>query len=757
MNPTSQLGRSSVFVSYAREDAAAARRIAEALRAFGVEVWLDEDELRGGDAWDQRIRREIRDCTLFIALISSTTQSRPEGYFRREWRIAVERTQNMAHGHTFLMPVAIDDTREAQALVPPEFMETQWMRLPGGLPTPSFVERVRALLTEPPTPPSASQVKAPAPKLPSAPKAKWTLPLIVLGLASIIAAGVFIFRGRSSVNPTADRKSLAVLPFANLSTDPQNGYFADGLHDEVITAIANIHNLKVISRTSVMAYRSLEGRNLKSIGHDLGVGAILEGSVQRSGDQVHVNVQLIDAQTDEHLWAETYTRPVSDLFALESAVASEVAGALKATLTVGEKDLLDGSSSHSAEGYDQYLRAHVARLNIPNNTFPEYHRVTALFEKALASDGTNARAHAELAEIYSDMYQRALLDSPSLARREVEEAKFLAPDAPETLVAEGVFDYGCTGDYRSALAKFEAAERLLPNGADLLHRKAGALRRLGRSVEALSAFERSAELDPDSRNVMNGLLQTLYMLRRYPQVLERLDRSSERFHHDYYFLEFRALAEFAITGNRDELRRHLATTSHGDEVISRDETAIKICNALFAGDTAEAVKYADSITYSGITYIPGDWNELIPTELLRAYTAALASDRDKARSLATAALAVYPHETLVWQAHPGFLIGLGPSFAKGFSGDWRGAIEDAKAVVHDAYARDRYRYFTLNLQLAKMLALAGRREEALEKLKEVVSLPTLECSMQTLRLDPAFASIASDPRFEQIIASAPAL
>ena len=139
----------AVFLSYAREDADAARRIADALRAFGVEVWFDQSELRGGDTWDQKIRGQIRSCALFMPVISANTQARPEGYFRREWKLAVERTHDMAAGVAFIVPVVIDDTREADALVPDEFMRVQWTRLPRGVPTPQFVEQIKRLLEAP--------------------------------------------------------------------------------------------------------------------------------------------------------------------------------------------------------------------------------------------------------------------------------------------------------------------------------------------------------------------------------------------------------------------------------------------------------------------------------------------------------------------------------------------------------------------------------------------------------------------------------
>ncbi|MBI2813201.1 MAG: TIR domain-containing protein [Opitutae bacterium] len=288
----------AVFLSYAREDTDAARRIAEALRGFGVEVWLDQAELRGGDQWDAKIKKQIRECALFLAVVSAHTQERAEGYFRREWKLAVERTQDMAAGTVFLVPVVVDDTREAEALVPEEFMRVQWTRLPGALPTPQFVAQVKSLLgnrrkpalkpdlPRPPTLPP--QFKQSAQKTedreqrtedgragpkPAVPGWMWGVAAAVL---VTVGVGVVLLRQpsapaspapasvlpdrpepaeRAPARPAAADKSIAVLPFANMSADKENDFLADGIHEDVLTSLAKIRDLKVISRTSVLAYR----------------------------------------------------------------------------------------------------------------------------------------------------------------------------------------------------------------------------------------------------------------------------------------------------------------------------------------------------------------------------------------------------------------------------------------------------------------------------------------------------------------------
>jgi hypothetical protein len=207
----------AVFLSYASQDAEATRRIAEALRTAGVEVWFDQAELRGGDPWDAKIRRQIHECALFLPIISQHTQERREGYFRREWKLGVDRLNDMVEGTPFVLPVCVDDTRERGALVPVAFLEVQWTRLPGGETPAAFCERVSDLL---------------APGRPRAPE-----PAAAVRPAE-----------SASANP-APAASIAVLAFANLSRDPDNEYFSDGISEELLNVLAKILGLRVVART----------------------------------------------------------------------------------------------------------------------------------------------------------------------------------------------------------------------------------------------------------------------------------------------------------------------------------------------------------------------------------------------------------------------------------------------------------------------------------------------------------------------------
>jgi len=260
-----------VFLSYASQDAHAAQQLCEALRAAGVEVWFDRSELRGGDAWDRQIHERIRDCRLFVAIISAQTEARDEGYFRREWRLAVERTHDMAEHKAFLLPVVIDDTPELGAAVPEKFRQVQWVRLPGGSTPPAFVERIRQMLR--PRESRALGSMPPASEPPTTPS--------VLADAAVATAPV---------------NSIAVLPFSNLGGEADNEYFSDGLAEEILNSLGQVEALKVAARSSAFSFRG-KATDIATIAGKLQVANVLEGSVRRAGQRIRVTIQLVDART----------------------------------------------------------------------------------------------------------------------------------------------------------------------------------------------------------------------------------------------------------------------------------------------------------------------------------------------------------------------------------------------------------------------------------------------------------------------------
>jgi TolB-like protein len=332
----------AIFLSYASQDAAAAQRICDALRAAGLEVWFDQNELRGGDAWDQRIRRQIKTCRLFVPVISAHTQARREGYFRLEWHLAEERSRLFAKGTPFLVPIVVDATPDRDALVPEAFFAVQWTRLPGAEVPPTFVERIQELM--------AGEIGVPPPNLPTAPGATESAPpfsrtpaptrsrrrgpaLVAAAVVVLAAAGAFFaLRPRGGSTAADTPRALAVLPFASLNDDRRNQVFIDGIHEDILTDLANLANLTVIARTSVLQYRET-AKPATQIATELGVSYLVEGSVQREVGKLHVTARLVNARTGELLWAKRYTRDLTDLvMTLQAELAGEIATALKTAL-----------------------------------------------------------------------------------------------------------------------------------------------------------------------------------------------------------------------------------------------------------------------------------------------------------------------------------------------------------------------------------------------------------------------------------------
>jgi len=315
----------AVFLSYASEDAAAAERIAGALRAAGIEVWFDKSELRGGDAWDQMIRRQIRDCALFVPIISGNSEARPEGYFRLEWDLADQRSHMIVHHRPFIVPVCLDRTLESDASVPESFQRVQWTRLPGGETPPAFVERVQRLLSPEPSITVRASVAA-REYAPASSRSKRLLPVAGAGVVALLVVLGFVGLERlRGSKPSVQGESIAVLPLANESGDAKEQYFSDGISEDLITALSQFPSLKVIGRASSFQFRNSK-EDSHSIGAKLGVAHLLEGSVRRSGDLVRVSTELISTEDGSAQWSERYDRPYKDLFSLQDEITRAVAG-----------------------------------------------------------------------------------------------------------------------------------------------------------------------------------------------------------------------------------------------------------------------------------------------------------------------------------------------------------------------------------------------------------------------------------------------
>ena len=448
----------AVFLSYASQDAQAAQRICEALRAAGIEVWFDQSELRGGDVWDQKIRRELHDCALFIPIVSQHTQERLEGYFRREWKLAIERTRDMAEQKHFLVPVVVDNTLDRDAIVPELFRAVQWTRLPGGQTSPAFVERVQRLLSPASTVTDSSLAKA-AP---------------------------------AAVKRTPAPKAIAVLPLANMSADPENEYFSDGITEDIINALAKVPGIQVASRTSSFAFKG-KSIDLRQIGDRLGVTSVLSGSVRKVGNRIRIAAQFVSVESGYHIWSETYDRQLEDVFAIQDEISRAIVDALKLQLSDSRGDLVVPTTN--IEAYNLYLKG---RFFFNKYTESGLRRGLDFFQQALMQDPVFARAFAGISDCWADLGDDWV--SPTDAYPRAKEAATRAldhdPNLADAMTSLGKVLCWYEWDFAAAVRQLERAVSVNPSYAEAHYVLGTTLPAIGRLEEAIAEMRKAIILDP---------------------------------------------------------------------------------------------------------------------------------------------------------------------------------------------------------------------------------------------------------------------
>ena len=509
---TPQSGR-AVFLSYASQDAPAARRICEALRGAGVEVWFDQSELRGGDAWDQKIRHQIRDCALFVPVISAHTASRPEGYFRLEWAIADQRTQMIARNKPFIVPVCVDATPEGIADLPDSFHRVQWTRLPDGQTPPAFCQRIASLLGTPEGT-AAHELQAAHP-YPAAAKTPASGRWILVAVGALVLAGLFtlqFWRTDTATPPTppavaaprvtagaAPERSIAVLPFTDMSKKKDQEYFSDGLSEELIDLLTKVPDLRVPARTSSFYFKG-QHATIAEIAKALGVTHVLEGSVRKSGNTLRVTAQLIRADNGYHLWSETYDRSAQDIFKVQDEIAARVVDALKVTLPAAASST---GRPANAEAYNQYL---LGKNLMDRSTPAGYASAEQAFRRAIALDPRYAGAYSQLA-LAEAYWSDQTGDGSGLTRAtgDAERAITLAPDSADGYFARGLLRTLWLWDWAGGGADLTRALALDPNNAEILQGYALLREAEGDLPGAIAAVEKAARLDPLRAATQNQL------------------------------------------------------------------------------------------------------------------------------------------------------------------------------------------------------------------------------------------------------------
>ena len=400
------------------------------------------------------------------------------------------------------------------------------------------------------------------------PGSKWTAVIVT---AAVLAAALLAFqlvRTRRSpaiespkqTAPTAALdKSVAVLPFENLSSDKENAFFAQGIQDEIITTLSKISGLRVISRTSTVRYNSAPD-NLSEIARQLRVSNVLEGSVQKAGDRVHINVQLIQADNDAHLWAQSYDRQLTDIFSVEAEVAKSIADSLQATLSPQEKARVEAKPTDNPDAYVIYLRARDYQTR-PDNLLQDFRSAINLYEQAIALDPKFALAHARLSASLSNIYHfyEPTARWKEKAHAEAMESLRLQPNLGEGHLALGLYHYYMEGDYDAALRELDLAAHALPNDGDVGLYTAAVERRRGHWTQALAAYQHAEEIDPRNSVMLYDASQTYFGLRDWRTAAERMDRLLALFPDSFNVKIQRAYIEFFSKGSTAPIKAALQT------------------------------------------------------------------------------------------------------------------------------------------------------------------------------------------------------
>src|SRR5206468_221297 len=542
-------------------------------------------------------------------------------------------------------------------------------------------------------------------------------------------------------------KSIAVLPFENVSEENANAFFTEGVQDEILTALSRIADLKVISRASVMQYKSGAPHNLREIGQQLGVAHVVEGSVQRAANKVRVIAQLIDARNDEHLWAQTYDRDLADVFAIQSEIAKAIADQLQAKLSRAERQAISDRPTQNVEAYDAYLRG----LAIEHDQlgYSNFHKAAQAYSEAVRLDPGFAPAWARLASIRSFLFFSGLdlaANSAAAVKEAVDRSVALRPDAGETWIALGAYRYRVLRDFPSALQAYDEARKRLPNNASVLQYMAFVERRLGQWERATEHYRQAAELDPRDFQIFVSMgSECLNLLRRFKEAHAALDHALEISPNEPGALAYKAWL-FQCEGRLREAAEILARIPHDsrDEVV--DNT--RVTQAIYERQFEQAV----AIIKAHVDGPKSSLNSSAKVFLVElGYCQEWSGQSDEARlTYARAVQSIKPSPDFV-VAPEG--IGLPYQLALAYAGlgDKEKALEQARRAVAD-YETDAVSKPQAEDALAQIQARFGDFDSAIAALPHLLEVPA-GINVADLRVDPFWDPLRGDPRFEKIVES----
>ena len=562
--------------------------------------------------------------------------------------------------------------------------------------------------------------------------------LVAIGLILSAAAGFFLL---PRVAAHKIDRSIAVLPFQNLSDQKENAYFADGIQDDLLTNLSKIGDLKVISRTSVMPYRAAQS-SAREIGKALGVGTILEGSVRRIGNRVRVNVQLINVANDQHIWAEDYDRELTDVFAIQSDLAQKIAGELRAKLSPIEKAQIERKPTENTAAYLAFVEGHDL-LTRPDRLRADTEKAEQLFEKATGFDPNFSKAFAALAWVEDWMYHSF---DPTPARKAkahavAEEALRLEPDLPEAHLALGFYHYYCERDYQRALEEFAIAKKSLPNSADVYLAIGAIQRRQGKWAESTANMEKAASLSPRDAFLLMNLADNYRAIDDFEKADRAFDRAIEAAPNSVSARTGKAMLAVDLKGDLSEIDKQLVHIEPGAGADS--ESMIGRAYLL----TLQR-KFHEAVAV--LKQLPGnDRTDEKPKEYLEGALYTFVNDKDHARSAFRRARSILEksiqegsddasrHMTLAL-----VLAGLGEKDA---------AIAEGKlAVALLPESQDALDGPKMTLALAQIYAWTGENDAAFELLERSLTTPA-GVTVSSLKLNPVWDPLRADARFQALI------
>ncbi len=574
----------------------------------------------------------------------------------------------------------------------------------------------------------------------------------------LLVIGFLLFqRLHPNVSPavsSALEKSIAVLPFDNLSRDPDNAYFSDGIQDEILTKLAGIGDLKVISRKSTAKYKSTP-EDLKTVARELGVATVLEGSVQRAGDKVRVNVQLLDARVDTHLWAKSYDRELKDVFTVESEVAQEIADTLRAKLSPSQSDTLATAPTRDTEAYDLFLKGEYEEHQAESVFNAElFDRAQTFYRQALARDPNFALAYARLA--YSELYRHWLisnLTSAELAevKSNIDRALAIAPALPDAHLALALFYYSGYRDYDAALRELDRALELQPSSSNGRQYRAAIYRRRGEWQRALAEFHRAAELNPRDSGIPAEIGVTYLTLRRWSDAEHELTRALALDPHNALAARFLARTYISSTGDIRRARRVFEgvpaesklnlPNEWGTIAVMVDE---RVYLDVFEKHFADALKAWDTPPTNTPEAHLRQLEARVGIQVLAGQGAAAKLECEQTRTLLEARLAERPEERISMTALAWAYVCLGRN-------------ADALRVARQAadllpIEKDAIVGRILLAGLAEIEARTGDPDEAVKILRQLIAAPAGGVvSIARLKIDPVWDPIRNDPGFQKLL------